>query len=57
MTMKVETKSATLMLRIRPSIKAMAGRRAAQQDRSLASYIEKLIARDAHTAEKVGKRR
>jgi predicted HicB family RNase H-like nuclease len=42
-----ETKDATLTIRIKPSIKAKAVKRAAQEGRSLANYIERLIEQDA----------
>jgi predicted HicB family RNase H-like nuclease len=42
-----ETKDATLTIRIKPSIKAKAVKRAAHEGRSLANYIERLIEQDA----------
>ena len=42
-----ELKSAILTIRIKPSIKRKAERRAAFQSRSLANYIERLIEQDA----------
>jgi predicted HicB family RNase H-like nuclease len=42
-----ETKTVSLTIRIRPSTKEAAEKRAAQDDRSLASYIELLIRKDA----------
>jgi predicted HicB family RNase H-like nuclease len=42
-----ETKDATLTIRIKPSIKAKAVKRAHQEGRSLANYIERLIEQDA----------
>jgi predicted HicB family RNase H-like nuclease len=47
--MAKEPKSAALNLRVRPSIKALAQARADALDRSLASYIEQLVLRDAAT--------
>src|SRR4029450_828272 len=38
-TMRREKKSAVLTIRFRPSVRAMAEKRAREQDRSLASYI------------------
>jgi predicted HicB family RNase H-like nuclease len=45
-SMADETKSAVLTIRIRPSIKAKAAKRAVEEDRSLANYIEQLILQD-----------
>ena len=42
-----ELKTATLMIKIKPSIKRKAERRAAAEGRSLANYIERLIEEDA----------
>jgi predicted HicB family RNase H-like nuclease len=42
-----ELKTAILILRIKPSLKRKAERRAAVEDRSVASYIERLIEEDA----------
>ena len=42
-----ETKDVLLTIRIRPSTKAMAEKRAREDERSLASYIELLIRKDA----------
>jgi len=42
-----EAKEATLTIRIRPSVKAKAVKRAAQEGRSIANYIERLIELDA----------
>jgi predicted HicB family RNase H-like nuclease len=47
-----ETKEATLVLRIRPSVKAMAKEMAKAEDRSLANYIEILIKADFARAKK-----
>ena len=41
-----ELKTAILTIRIKPSVKARAERRAAARGRSLANYIERLIERD-----------
>ena len=41
-----ELKTAILTIRIRPSVKKAAERRAADEGRSLANYIERLIERD-----------
>lgn len=45
-----EGKTATLVLRIRPSVKAAAMKRAKAEDRSLANYVERLIIADAEKA-------
>jgi predicted HicB family RNase H-like nuclease len=42
-----ELKDVTLTIRIKPSVKAMAIKRAAAEGRSLANYLEQLIMRDA----------
>jgi predicted HicB family RNase H-like nuclease len=42
-----EKKEASITIRVRPSIKAIAVRRAAEESRSLANYIERLIEKDA----------
>ena len=47
MAIKPEGKTATPMLRIRPSVKAVAVKRAKAEDRSLANYVERLIVADA----------
>jgi predicted HicB family RNase H-like nuclease len=52
---KPEGKTATLSLRIRPSLKRAAVQRAKASDRSLANYLEQLIVADAKKAG--GKRR
>lgn len=44
MTMTKETKSALIQLRIRPSMKAAAEKAATDDERSLTSLIEKLLA-------------
>jgi hypothetical protein len=46
-TMRREKKSATLTIRLRPSVRAMAETRAREQNRGLASYIAQLIVGDA----------
>jgi hypothetical protein len=43
-TMKQETKSAIVQLRIRPSLKAAAEKAASDDERSLTSLMEKLLA-------------
>lgn len=50
-----EKKEATIIVRVKPSIKAIAVKRAAREGRSLANYIERLIEQDADEAK--GKRR
>jgi predicted HicB family RNase H-like nuclease len=45
--MTEETKDATITIRIKPSIKAKAVKRAHQEGRSLANYLERLIEQDA----------
>jgi hypothetical protein len=45
--MSEETKDATITIRVRPSVKAKAVKRAHQEARSLANYIERLIEQDA----------
>ena len=42
-----ELRTAILTIRIKPSIKRKAERRAAAESRNLASYIERLIEQDA----------
>ena len=55
MAMRPEGKTATLALRIRPSVKAAAVKRAKAEDRSPTNYVERLIVADAKKAG--GKRR
>jgi predicted HicB family RNase H-like nuclease len=55
MATKSQGKTATLSLRIRPSVKAAAVKRAKAEDRSLANYLEQLIVADAK--KEGGKRR
>lgn len=50
--MQKENKTVTVTIRIRPSSKEMAERRAQEEERSLASYIELLIRRDAERERK-----
>jgi predicted HicB family RNase H-like nuclease len=50
MAIKPQGKTATLSLRIRPGVKALAVRRAKAEDRSLANYLERLIVTDAKKA-------
>lgn len=45
---KTETKTAKLMIRTTPRLKALAERLAKSDKRSLSSYIERLIERDAN---------
>jgi predicted HicB family RNase H-like nuclease len=45
--MTEETKDTTITIRVRPSVKAKAVKRALQEGRSLANYIERLIEQDA----------
>ncbi|HEY5378698.1 MAG TPA: hypothetical protein VIJ78_04085 [Pseudolabrys sp.] len=47
MATKSEGRTEPTMIRMKPSIKAMAVKRAAQESRSLANYVEWLIERDA----------
>jgi hypothetical protein len=47
-----EAKTAVLNIRIKPSVKELASKRAAADRRSLAAYIELLIERDAETVTK-----
>ena len=42
----VEKKAASLSIRLKPSVRAMAETRARQEDRSISSYIERLIVAD-----------
>lgn len=44
---KPENKSVSLTIRVTPSIKAMAEKRAEQEGRSLANYLARLIEDDA----------
>jgi len=48
--MAKEGKTAAMNLRVRPAVKAMAQARADAMDRSLASYIEQLVLKDADQA-------
>lgn len=48
--MAKEQKDAVMNLRVRPSVKKLAFARATAVDRSLASYIEQLVMRDADQA-------
>ena len=50
MPTKPEGKTVALALRIRPSVKAAAVKRAKAEDRSLANYVERLIVADAKKA-------
>jgi predicted HicB family RNase H-like nuclease len=43
----VELKTETITVRIRPSVKRVALRRAKEEGRSLANYLERLIQADA----------
>ena len=43
----VEKKDAALTIRLKPSVRAMAERRAYEEDRTLSSYIASLIIADA----------
>jgi predicted HicB family RNase H-like nuclease len=42
-----ETKEATITIRVKPSVKAKAIKRATDDGRSIANYIERLIEKDA----------
>jgi len=48
----VETKTETLTVRLRPAVKAAATRRAKEDGRSLANYLERLIIADSEKAAK-----
>ncbi len=50
MTSPDEIKTSVLSIRIKPSIKASADKRAKEENRSLANYIEWLIEQDALAA-------
>lgn len=50
MAMAKEEKTAVMNLRVRPTVKKIAVARAAAVDRSLASYVEQLILKDADQA-------
>jgi hypothetical protein len=52
-----ELKEATITVRVKPSIKAVAKKRASQMRRSLANYIEWLVERDAAEGDEPPKRR
>ncbi|MGA7387169.1 MAG: hypothetical protein WA322_26705 [Pseudolabrys sp.] len=52
MATKPEGKTVALALRIRPSVKAAAVKRAKTEDRSLANYVERLIVADAKKAKR-----
>ena len=45
--MGAERRTAALNLRIRPSVKALAKRRAEREGRSLSNYLEELVIKDA----------
>lgn len=47
MRTKIEDKAVTISFQIKPAIKAIAHRRAKQEGRSVANYIERLILADA----------
>ena len=49
--MPEETRSATLNIRLKPSIKKAAAKKAASQNRSLTTYIEWLILQDIKKAQ------
>lgn len=49
---KPENKSVSLTIRVTPSIKAMAEKRAEQEGRSLANYLARLIEEDADNAKR-----
>jgi predicted HicB family RNase H-like nuclease len=46
-----ERKEATIIIRVKPSVKALAVKRAKQESRSLANYLERLIEQDAEAAD------
>jgi predicted HicB family RNase H-like nuclease len=48
--MRREKKCAALTIRLRPSVRAMAEKRAAEEDQSLANYISQLIVSDTKTS-------
>src|SRR5262249_34261729 len=52
-----ERKEATIIIRVKPSAKAKAVKRAKQESRSLANYLERLIEQDAEAAEMPGSKR
>jgi hypothetical protein len=47
MQTKFEDKTATITFQIKPAIRAIAHRRAKQEGRSVANYIERLVLADA----------
>ena len=47
-----ETKSVSLTIRVTPSVKAIAEKRAEQDGRSLANYLARLIEEDADKAKR-----
>ena len=51
---KSQTKSATITLRLKPSTKRLAEKRAKQQGRSVSNYIERLIEADKREATEPG---
>jgi predicted HicB family RNase H-like nuclease len=50
---KPERKTAAIALRIRPSVKRLAEKRAKAADRSLANFVEQLIVADAKRGRKI----
>jgi hypothetical protein len=52
-----ERKEATIIIRVKPSVKAKAVKRAKQEARSLANYLERLIEQDAEAADRPKPRR
>ena len=48
---KREPKASNLTIRLKPSVRAMAEKRAAEEGRSLASYISQLLVADAKAYE------
>jgi predicted HicB family RNase H-like nuclease len=46
---KREPKASNLMIPLKPSVRAMAEKRAAEEGRSLATYISQLIVADSKT--------
>ena len=47
MASKPERRTASVMMRLRPSIKALAWKRAREEGRTLSNYVERLIEQDA----------
>ena len=54
---KREPKASNLTIRLKPSVRTMAEKRAAEEGRSLASYISQLLVADATATKTTGEKR